>query len=157
MSSKGSGWRNESRRHSMARKGIKTADLPYSRVRVDKTSGIWFESNGMLSEMVTLVQLFGFDDLLANNKAKGLPKEQYDMDASKIIVFPSDKSKDTINWLISEYAHGDRVRKKQVKRLLDVAVKEIDRELGAQENIDIRIDLHQSRKMFRELQKGLNT
>jgi len=152
-----SGWHGESRRHSMARKGIKTANMPYNSIQVDERSGIWFESNGVLSEMVTLVQLFGFDDLLSSNKAKGLPKAQYEEDASNIVVFPSEKSKETINWLIDEYVNGDRVRKKQVKRLLDVAVKEIDRELGRQPNIDIRIDLHRSREMFRDLQKELNT
>ena len=152
-----SGWKGESRRHSMARKGIKTANMPNNSIRANETSGIWFESNGVLSEMVTLVQLFGFDDLLANNKAKGLPKAQYEDDASKIVVFPSEKSKDTINWLIDEYVNGDRVRRKQVKRMLDVAVKQIDRELGQQPNIDIRVDLHRSREMFRELQKELNT
>ena len=141
----------------MARKGIKTANMPHNSIKVDERSGIWFESNGVLSEMVTLVQLFGFDDLLANNKAKGLPKEQYEDDASNIIVFPSEKSRDTIDWLVDEYVNGDRVRRKQVRRLLDVAVKEIDKQLGRQPNIDIRIDLHRSREMFRDLQKELNT
>ena len=143
-----SGWKGDSRRHSLARKGIRTT--------VDDQSGIWFESGGVVSDMVSLIELVGFDDLLKENKASGIPKDQYECDASKIIVLPSEKSKKTVEWLMKEYVNGDRKRKKQVKKLLNIAIKEIDKRLRKQNNVDIRIDLHKSRKMFRELEQELN-
>lgn len=157
MAGKGkSGWKGDSRGHSLARRGIKITNAPPSDIRIDETSGIWFESNGVVSEMVSLIQLLGFDDLVEKKKASGLPKEQYQADASKIIVYPSDKSKETTRWLMKEYIDGDRVRKNQVRKLLNIAIKEIDGQLRTQKHIDIRIDLHKSRKMFRELEKELN-
>lgn len=156
MAIKGKGWKNESRRHSLARKGIRTTDNSMSGVRVDESSGLWFESQGVVSEMVSLVQLIGFDDLIKEKKASGISRDQYEADGEKIIVFPSEESKKTVKWLLNEYINGDRKRRKQVKRMLNIAIKEIDRRLGKENIIDIRVDLHKSRKMFRELEQELS-
>ena len=151
---KGSGWKGESRRHSLARKGIKTNSV--SQVRIDEETGIWFESDGVVSDMVSLINLVGFDDLLKDNKASGITKEQYQADGSNIIVLPSEEAEKTVRWMMNEYIDGDRKRKKQIKRMLDIAIKEIDKRLRRQDHIEIRLDLHKSRKMFRDLQQELN-
>lgn len=162
MRIKRSGWHGSSREHGLARKGIptKTAQgMPtgqVSRIKHDESSGIWFESNGMLSELVSLANLVGFDNLLEKNKASGVKKEDYEKDAQKIIVFPSKETEKSVEWLKQEYKNGDRKRRKQIHRMLDITIKEIESKLGKQKHIDVRINLHKSREMLVKLQKELN-
>ena len=141
------GWRGESRRHSMARKGIGTA----KSIKVNESSGLWFESRGSLTDVVSLLGILDFGNLLGTNEAKGYTEEEYELDANNVIVFPSDESQKTIEWLIEEYANGNQRRKNQVKKLLRLAVKQIESKIGKVDNVDVRIDLHKSRNMFKEV------
>ena len=162
MAGKGSGYFGHSREHGLHRKGIptKTAQgMPtgqIQRTKNDESSEIWFQSNGVLGDMVSLANLVGFDNLLGKNKASGVKKKDYEKDAKKIIVFPSEKTKKSVEWLKEEYKTGDRVRKKQIKRMVDITIKEIESKLGKQDHIDVRINLHKSREMLVKLQKELN-
>ena len=91
MAGKGRGYHGHSREHGLHRKGIptKTAQgMPtgqIKRMKNDESSGIWFESNGVLGDMVSLANLVGFDSLLPKNKASGVKKPDYEKDAEKII------------------------------------------------------------------------
>ena len=143
---KGKGWRGESRRHSMARKGIGTA----KNIHVNESSGLWFESRGSLTDVVSLLGILDFGSLLGTNEAKGYTEDEYELDANNVIVFPSAESEKTIEWLIGEYVDGNQRRKNQVKKLLRLAIKQIESKIGKVDNVDVRIDLHKSRKMFKE-------
>jgi len=153
MVGRGSGWHRESRRHSLARRGVRTAP---GRITVDEGSGIWFESDGVLGDMVSLMELVGFDDLMGKKKASGIPKEQYESDAEQVIIFPSKETEKSARWLMREYIDGDNKRKKQVKKILDIAIDEIESRLGKTKSVDVRIDLHRSRKLLNDLRKELN-
>jgi len=152
MARKGSGWHDESRRHSLARRGVRTVP---SRITVNEDSGVWFESSGILGDMVSLMQLVGFDDLMEKKKASGIPKEQYESDAEQVIIFPSEETERSARWLMREYIDGGNKRKKQVKKIIDIAIDEIESRLGKTKSVDIRIDLHKSRKLLTELRKEL--
>lgn len=162
MAGKGRGYHGKSREHGLHSKGIATniaQGMPKGQVhrkRYDESSGIWFESDGVLGDMVSLANLVGFDNLLKNNKASGVKKEDYEKDAREIIVFPSEETKKSIEWLKQEYNDGDRKRRKQIRRMLNITIKEIDNKLGKQKEIDVRINLHESRKMLANLRKELN-
>ena len=105
--------------------------------------------------MVSLMQLVGFDDLMEKKKASGIPKEQYESDAEQVIIFPSEETERSARWLMREYIDGGNKRKKQVKKIIDIAIDEIESRLGKTKSVDIRIDLHKSRKLLTELRKEL--
>ena len=152
------GWKGESRRHSMSRKGIKTAQgQQINRTsRLEQSSSMCFESNGMLGEIVSLANLVGFGGLLDKNKASGVKKDAYEKDAKKIIIYPSTETAKSIKWLKKEHEEGDRVRRKQVKRMITISIKEIESRIRLQRNIDVRNNFHRSRKMLVDLRKELS-
>ena len=150
------GWKNESRRHSLARKGVKTQSTQaIQNVRMDESSGVWFESEGVLGDMVSLVQIMGFDDLLANKQAKGIAKDQYTIDASKIIVYPSVETAKSIDWMKDEYKAGNNRRKSEIKKMSDIAKKQVEYKIRTSRNVDVRLDLHKSWRMLDDFNKEL--
>ena len=151
------GWKGESRRHSMSRKGIKTTQGQQinGTSKLERSSSMCFESNGVLGEVISLANLVGFGGLLDKNKASGVKKDAYEKDAKKIIVYPSTETAKSIKWLRKEHEEGDRVRRKQVERMITISVKEIESRIAKQKNIDVRINLHKSRKMLVDLRTEL--
>ena len=151
-------WKNESRRHSLARKGVKTAQQN-QMISKPESSGIWFESHGIIGEMVSLINLFGFNDLMETKQSKGIKRDQYETDASQIMLFPSTETARSIDWMYDEYLQGNNRRKQEIRRMVDISVKQIESRIR-NANIDARMDLHKSRRMLmdfkRELYRGYN-
>lgn len=131
------GWRNESQRHAMASRGVS------SRINIDENSGVWCVSEGVLSEMVTLMQVFGFDSL-GSKEAKGYDKETYTADASRLALFPYSKVEQSIKWLRMEWSYATRPRKNQLKNLVKTAIKQISARLPRTRDVDERLELHRA-------------
>lgn len=148
----GSGWKNDSRRHSLARKGISTATYP--SINYDEKSGLWFESNGIL-DAFSLLKMVGFGELFSGGKASGITKEQYEQDAQKMVIFPSIETGKTVEWLRKEYTYGDRKRKKQIRKMVNIAIKELENKMGKTGDIDIRIELHKGRKILKSFEQEI--
>lgn len=144
-------WKGDSRKHGLARKGVRTRQ----KIRYDESSGIWFESRGILGDMVSLVKLMDFDGVMGKPEAKGYDRESYERDASQVIIFPSKDTKRTVKWLMNEYANGNRARKKQLRGILRLAIRQVENKLKETRNVEIRVDLHESRKMLKELEQEL--
>lgn len=122
------GWYGQAQRHSMSAKGVK------SSIIVDEKSGIWFESNGILADVITLLDS-GMGGLFANGigkgEAQGYTQEEYYEDASKVVLMPSSKVEESIDWLEHEYAMARTPqRKAQLERLIRMTLNRIRLELN---------------------------
>lgn len=144
------GWYGNKQQHSMASKGIKSSIIH------DEKSGVWFESNGALIDVITL-----FDGGLGNmfssngigkNQAKGFSQEEYTSDASKVVLMPSVKVEESIEWLEYEYAIARTPqRKAQLERLIKMTLNRIRMELNKENPRYVRGQLLDSYKMYENL------
>ena len=111
------GWYGKSKQHSLASKGVKTSII------VDEKSGIWFESQGIMIDVKTLKD--------TDCKANGYPDEEYIGDASKVVILPSSKVEESIDWVRGEYIGANRpYRKAQLEKLVKMTLNHIRLDLN---------------------------
>lgn len=137
------GWRNDRQRHAMASRGVST------RISIDESSGVWYESQGVLSDVVTLMNVLDFGSL-GVTEAKGYTKETYQSDASRLALYPYSKVEKSISWLKMEWSYASRARKKQLKNLVQTAIKQISAKLPKTRNVDERLELHQALSVYKK-------
>ena len=154
MNNKKNGWPKESRRHGLASKGIPTKEQ--NQIVIDDKSGVWFVSHGIVEDIiaVSLKKLVNFDSLLKTNEAKGISRESYESISPKIIIIPSKDVDVSIEWLEFEYEDGNNSRKAELKRMVRITIKQIEKRLPIERDIDTRMELHLSRKKYIEFLNG---
>lgn len=144
------GWYGNKQQHSMASKGIKSSIIH------DEKSGVWFESNGALIDVITLLDgglgnMFSSNGI-GKNQAKGYTQEEYVEDASKVVMMPSSKVEESIEWLEYEYAIARTpTRKAQLERLIKMTLNRIRLELGKENPRYIDGQLKDSYKEYTRL------
>jgi len=111
------GWQGESQRHSMSRKGVRTKNP-------DKV--IWFTSRGVVSDVVSLLQLMDFSSLM---KSKGYKESEYTRDARKIAVLPASEAEKSVEWLEKEWGKGTPARRRKILHLAKMTRNRISLEL----------------------------
>ena len=150
------GWYGQKQRHSMSAKGVK------SSVIVDEKSGVWFESKGILADVITLMDMTGLGDIFGddNKKANGMmacgyTEDSYTEDASMVVMMPSSKAEESIEWLMEEYERAETPhRKEQLRRLIKMTLYRITLELKKENPRYVEGQLKESYKMYEGL---LNT
>ncbi len=141
------GWHGNSRLHGLASKGISTKSQP--SIKVNEDSGVWFESDGLgVTELLSLVKLIDFDAFSLKGEAKGYSAKGYEYDSQRIIIKPVSKVKKSIKSLESEYDEGNYARKKQLRGLVTVTIKDIERNIYREKDVDERLKLHESRALY---------
>jgi len=143
------GWYGQKQRHSMASKGVK------SSIIVDEKTGMWFESNGILMDVITLLD-GGLGNMFSNGigkgEAKGYSQEEYVEDASNVVLMPSSKVEESIEWLETEYAMARTPqRKAQLERLIKMTLNRIRLELNNTKQDYQKRQLLDAYKMYGEL------
>lgn len=136
------GWRKDPYAHGLASKGVK------SSIRYDERSGVWFESQGIVGEVVSLMQMMGFNEIMGKQEAKGYTKTSYESDASKVVILPSNKAKMSVEWLKKEWKTASRPRKNQLLNIVRMARKRISIELGKVLSSSTKVQLHESRNAY---------
>lgn len=139
------GWKRDRYEHGLASKGVQSRP---PMISVDERSGVWFESQGMIGEMVSLMQMIGFDELLAKKEAKGYTRTTYEADASRIAILPTSKAKQSVEWLNKEWKTAPRPRKNKLLNLVRMAKKRISMELNKVAPSVTKVQLHESRKLY---------
>jgi len=143
------GWYGQKQRHSMASKGIK------SSIIVDERSGMWFESNGINIDVITLNDNDNnclFSNGIGKGEAKGYSQKEYVDDASMIVIMPSSKAEESIEWLDKEYAMARTPqRKAQLERLIKMTLNRIRLELNMTEKNYMKGQLIESYKMYENM------
>ena len=141
------GWYGQKQQHAMASKGVK------STIIHDEKSGVWFESQGILTDVLTLLD-GGFDGMFSSNgigkgEARGYTKQEYVEDASKVVMMPSSKVEESIEWLETEYLMARTPqRKAQIERLIKMTLNRIRMELNKENPRYVRGQLIDSYKMY---------
>jgi len=142
---KGKGWYGQKQQHSMASKGIKS-------IIYDEKSGVWFESQGIFADVITLLD-GGMGKMLSNgvrkDESNGYSQEEYVGDASNVVLLPSSKAVESIEWIETEYTMArTSQRKAQLERLVKMTLNRIRLELGKENPRYVDGQLKESYRLY---------
>jgi len=149
MRRKGSGWHRESMGHKMSAYGIKTKANQIPSSPVNESSGMWFESNGVPTNMIQLAKVIDFDNV-DMKVARGYERSSYEKDASQIAILPVSKAEKSVDWLEDEYHKSNQARKHNLMNIVKMTRARISQELGRTNPADTKVELHKSRNLYND-------
>lgn len=134
------GWPGERKRHEMSARGIRT--------KRSNNQDLYFSSNGIVTEMLSLANMFGFGELFNKKEAKGYPEHSYNQDAQMIAILPSSKAEQSVVWLKYEYNKSKPVRQYQLVNLAKKTRTKISMELDKPSPAHVQDQLRKSRSLY---------
>lgn len=137
-------WKNNSQKHSLAAKGIKTS---YD------SSGIWFESRGILRD-TPLSDAIDVEAMMTHHKTFRINPEEIKTDLKHIYILPIKKVDESIAYLKEELAKANKKRVKHLLGLIKIAKSTVAKKLGTTKNMRIKEELHYSYSNYDELTKN---
>jgi len=140
-------WPGERQRHAVSARGITT-----KRPRVVEGKVVWFTSRGVISEMVSLLDMVGFGDLFESKKAaKGYPQQTYEKDAQMVALLPAERAADSVEWLKHEWKETKNpTRRAQLLKLAQKARFKINQELSRHNPAHTQAHLRESRRYYND-------